>query len=566
MKKFRELTKRKDLPGVVLLTIIVLFPNIFLAVVGNDLSESLFAKIAFLSISFAIFFMPSLFLKAKVFFLIQGIFVLLAPIEIAHIYLNKIGITIGFMMAVFDTNMGESTEILYSMLPMLFVIFVVWFIYFFVAIKKINNSYLIPKPKHRLYISAGFLLIFCCMFMFYYQTAKKIVPKNQQFLVMDTAWTSFYLKFNKIYPCSFIWKTKEVIVLKEKIKQSQEDLKAFLFHAEKQKNIDEREIYVFVIGETARYSNFSINDYHRETSPLLEKIDNLVSFSNFYAEANLTSISLPMMLTRTTPQDAERYLTEKSFVDAFKEAGFKTYWIANQNSENGFVRRISKDADQEYFAIKDFDSADNFDENLWVYLDEILNKNDKKALIVIHTLGSHFRYNYRYPENFEEFKPNFKGAFNYNLISPENKELFINTYDNSILYTDYFLANTIEKIKKENAVSLFIYTSDHGENLFDTKENIVLHGGAKPTIFDIHVPLFIWSSPEYRNVYGQKWENIERNKDKKLSSDILFYSILDIADITFAEQKPERSITSEFLQEDSVRYMLTPDRKIQVFK
>jgi len=164
------------------------------------------------------------------------------------------------------------------------------------------------------------------------------------------------------------------------------------------------------------------------------------------------------------------------------------------------------------------------------------------------------------------FKPTFQGAFSYNLVSPENKELFVNTYDNSILYTDYFLANTIKKIEAQNAVSFFIYVSDHGENLYDTDENIALHAGAKPTKYDIHVPFFVWSSPKYQEIYPQKWNNVKENKDKKLSASILFHSMLDAADITFPEQNLEKSIASDLLKEDSVRYMITPDKTIQMFK
>ena len=269
--------KRKDLPWIILLTIIALFPNIYLAIVGYDLDDSFVSKIAFLCVSIIIFFIPVLFLKAKVFFLFQSIFLLLAaPIEIAHIHLNKTGITTGFLMAVFDTNFYEATEMLSSIIPFIIVVFIFWFIYFFITIKKINNSYLIPNLKYRIYISVGIILIFSCLFLYYYQMSKKIVPENEQFRVMNKTWSTFNSKFYKIYPCNFMLRTKNVIASKNEMKRQQEKLKTFSFQAKKQEEIEEREIYVFVIGETARYSSFSINGYERKTSPLLEKINNLV--------------------------------------------------------------------------------------------------------------------------------------------------------------------------------------------------------------------------------------------------------------------------------------------------
>ncbi|MCL1932282.1 MAG: sulfatase-like hydrolase/transferase, partial [Candidatus Azobacteroides sp.] len=132
-----------------------------------------------------------------------------------------------------------------------------------------------------------------------------------------------------------------------------------------------------------------------------------------------------------------------------------------------------------------------------------------------------------------------------------------------ILYTDFFLATTIQKLDSLNAVSALVYVADHGENLFDTPDNVVLHAGSKFTPYDLHVPFFVWTSDKYNLRYPKKEENLLRNKDKRLTSDCIFYSILDIADITFPEQNPEKSIASDLLKEDSVRYMINTDMKVQ---
>jgi len=559
---------KPDFYWILLLSCIVLFPNFYLAAVSSDLNGSFFWKISYLLISFVIFFTPSLFLKARYFFLLHGIFVLLAPIEIVHIYLNKMGIMTGFMIAVFDTNKNEVLEIFTSMLPIILVFLFIWVVYFFILFKKIKNRYIISDTKLRIAILAVFLFIFMSFFAYMYRIAYILTPKEEQHRVPNVALSFFTLKFEKIYPCSIILKSIYAIDINVNVKKNREELNKFSFNAEKQ-SIKEREIYVFVIGEAARYKNFSINGYERETSPLLSKTDGLVSYSNFYSGANFTNISLPLILTRATATDYYRWTKEKSFVDAFKEAGFKTYWIANQGAGNKFIRRISKDADEEFFETKNLEATNTYDQKLWIYLDKILNRNEEKVLIVIHSLGSHFRYNFRYPPNFEVFKPGFKDRSNYNnynLVVPENKQLFVNTYDNSILYTDYFLANTIKKIENQNTVAFFAYTSDHGENLFDTDENLVLHGSSEPTEFEIHVPLFIWSSKKYQEIYSEKWKNILANKDKKTSAKILFYSMLDAADITFPEQDLEQCFTSDFMKEDSVRYVLTPDMSVKSFK
>jgi glucan phosphoethanolaminetransferase (alkaline phosphatase superfamily) len=114
-----------------------------------------------------------------------------------------------------------------------------------------------------------------------------------------------------------------------------------------------------------------------------------------------------------------------------------------------------------------------------------------------------------------------------------------------------------------NVVSALAYVADHGENLFDTPENMVLHGGSKFTEYDLHVPFFVWTSEKYNLQYPEKTENLSRNKDKRLTSDCIFYSILDMADVTFPEQNLSKSITSEKLKQDSVRYMIDTNMEVR---
>ena len=490
-----------------------------------------------LIISCLFFVLPALFLRKRIFFIVQGLFVLLAPLEAAHIYLNRTPATSAFLLSIIDTNQDESFELLSAIkFPIVILILFLAF-YFFIAFVKISNTYFFKSTKIKL-IS---LLVFIGMIV--------------------TGYTVGYNK--KIYPYNLILRTSQVFVAKEEINEGKETMKNFKFDAVKKDSTDEREIYLFVIGETGRYSSYSINGYERNTSPMLAKTKNLISYTDFDSEANITTSSLPIILTRASAQDYKRSYVEKSFVDAFKEAGFKTYWIADQSANNKFIRRIAGDTDKECLLVVNFSDTTNLDEQLWPSLDKILARGDRKALIVLHTLGSHFRYNYRYPSSFEVFKPSLKGAFDYALISAKNKDLFVNTYDNSILYTDFFLAKTIQKIDSLRAVSALVYVADHGENLFDTKENIVFHGGSDYTPYDLHIPFFVWTSDEYNRQYPLKAESLEQNKDKKLSAHHIFYSMLDIANITFPGQVLSNSIASETLREDSVRYLINTNMEVE---
>jgi glucan phosphoethanolaminetransferase (alkaline phosphatase superfamily) len=523
---------------ITLLMLIILLPNICLIFYGTDNIGCSFLKILFyLGFSGLLYLLPFLFLKARTFFLLQGIFVLTAPFEIAHIYLNRMPLTSAFLLSIVDTNWEESTELLASIRVPIICLAFLWTLYFFVVFKKIDNTYFIRDKRIRIAAAVFFIL-----FVF-------------------TGYASGYNK--RVYPYNIILRSYQVFEAKREMDAGMKKIHDFKFGAQKIDSLEEKEVYVFVIGETGRYSSYSLNGYERETSPLLSQMENLISYSDFFSEANITTSSLSLLLTRASARDYGRSYVEKSFVDAFQEAGFKTYWISNQSANNKFVCRISKDADGEYFNKTSFKETDNFDEQLWGFLDKILARDENKILIVLHTLGSHFRYNFRYPNKYEVFKPSLKGTFDYALISVKNKQQFINTYDNSILYTDFFLSKTIQKIDSLRSVSALVYIADHGENLFDTEENIVFHGGSKYTEYDFHVPFFVWTSNEYKFHYPEKVENLLCNKDKKLCTESIFYSLLDMAHITFPEQIKEKSIASEHLKEDSLRFIINTNMETE---
>ncbi|MDR0546629.1 MAG: phosphoethanolamine transferase [Dysgonamonadaceae bacterium] len=545
-----------------ILSLIILIPNLFFLCYGSIFEGASTGKIiAYIGFASVLYLFPAIFLKARAFFLVFGLFVLAAPIEIAHIFLNRAPVSSAFLLAIFETNSGEALELLGMVKLPLSAYVLLCVFYFYIAIRKIKNEYFIPFKKIRRWLSgcfaiillAGYAILWMINYRTYRSTSMTLIKTNLH----------YQSSFGKTWPYSLVLQTYFWYDTKMRIKERRTLIRNFRFNARKANPVAEKEVYVLVIGETARYSNFSLNGYERETSPLLSKTPNLVSYSNMYSESNATNYSLPTFLTRASVLHYERYSIEKSLVDAFQEAGFKTYWIGNQSAIFSFVRRIAEDADGQYFNVTDFEAGSNYDEILWIPMQQFLSRNDEKVLIVLHTLGSHFRYNFRYPADFERFTPSLRGAYNTAMITKENRHLFVNAYDNSILYTDYFLATTIQKIDSLQAVSALVYLSDHGENLLDTDQRLTLHAGLLYSKYDFHIPFFVWTSDAYRRQYPEKTDAIFKNKDKKLSASHLFDSLLNMADISFPMQQINRSIASDSLREDSVRYIINTNLEVK---
>jgi len=540
------------------LFLLILLPNLFVTFLSTDLAGNLIKQIAYLFFSCLILILPALVFNARSYFLFLSVFFILSPLEIAHILLNRMPVTEGFMSAILNTNKMEAFELLSVMKGYIIAGLLLLVLYYWIVFKKIRNKLLLTR-KGKLIVGSIFVVFNISLWAtmwgmsdFRADNAHRLIDANSNLL----------RKYSKTYPFDLIVATLDVFEGRREVSEMEDKLKDFSFSSVKRNEINQREIYVLVIGEAARYGNFSVNGYNRPTSPSLEKHSGLISYQDVLSTGNLTGIVLPLLMTRATPLDPETAHREKALTDAFKESQFNVAWIANQSASDRFIQRITANADFTDFSTTDYDSANNYDGRLLGPLQEILGKGNGKQFIVIHTLGSHFRYNARYPDSFCRFTPALHDNTSYSGINISNKELLVNSYDNSIYYTDYVLNGIIQQLEKENAVSALIYLSDHGENLFDDSSHMSMHGSTEPSLYELHIPLFVWTSEKYNETWPEKVQRISKNRGEKISTTNLFHTMLDLADITYPSEQTVLSFVSPDFEPDTVRFVLTPDKRV----
>ena len=281
---------------------------------------------------------------------------------------------------------------------------------------------------------------------------------------------------------------------------------------------------VFIIGESLRASSMQVNGYERATTPLLCKEENAVSMSNIYSDYNLTHLSIPHFMTRSDEKHPDRAYNERSFISLMKRAGYSTAWFANQESIKSFVYFI-KECDRVKYVSSgkvSYIYEKWLDTDLLPYYDEELQRPAAHKLIILHTVGSHWYYNTHFTDEYEKYKP----ITDSKILSSNTFEQIRNSYDNSIVFSDYFWNQVINRLRNRNAV--LIYLSDHGECMGE--DGHFIHGSVdnEPQ----HLPgCFIWYSDEYARRYPQKVKSLRSNKDKRYKSYFLFHSILDAADI-----------------------------------
>ena len=528
--------------GICVLFTLLLLPIFYSLCVAVDLEYSILKKVAYVWVVLLLLLLPALFLKARAYFLIQGIFnFLFFPIDIASLYLNKQSTSSAFLQNILRTDIGEATELLVSLWPLCIVVGVLYVLYFVLAF-KVENQYLVPKKLRKVILISAVLAVVTGVTVF--TIYGKTRHKNRSILnEMSNAVQFCYIKLYKIYPYNLYLGLADIVSKQNYQKKLEEQVSTFSFGIKPQANGD-NPLYILVIGEAARYDHLSLNGYERNTTPLLQARKNLISYDSAYAQANLTSYSLPLIITRATADDADRAYREKSIVEAFQEAGYYSGYL-NKQLSSALETRIAKASDYAYQSNKEVDVENNYDIDLVAKLQECVS--DTSQFFVLHTMGSHFRYEYRYPAEFEQFTPVMGKSFSYLGISEENKSEFINAYDNTILYLDYFLNELIEYVDGLNRSAVIVYMSDHGESFWDDDKKLSLHGSYEISKYEFHVPMLVWYSDEYQLNNSQKVENIKQNKAKTISSDAIFYSMLDIAGIKEVTDST-KSICSEYLQ------------------
>jgi heptose-I-phosphate ethanolaminephosphotransferase len=280
---------------------------------------------------------------------------------------------------------------------------------------------------------------------------------------------------------------------------------------------DDNEIYVWIVGESSRPQNWSLFGYPRDTTPRLRSMPGIIPMPNVLTTAPQTSVAVPSMLSLQSITDWNSVLAHRSIVSAFNEAGFKTYWLSTQEVDSwaGFVPVVAAEAETRKYFDRALDG---------VLLDEFRRrlkaaKPGERLFFVIHTNGSHFEYNNRYPPEFDRFRT----------PGGTRRDQLVDAYDNSVLYSDWFVNEVIKTLAARNAPSALFYTSDHGENLLDDDKQLVGHVIGNQ--YDLPTAALIWLSEPLRARFPEMAEMAAVHATAKLSLSNFAHSLLDLAGI-----------------------------------
>ena len=301
---------------------------------------------------------------------------------------------------------------------------------------------------------------------------------------------------------------------------------------------------VLVIGESTNRQRMSLYGYPRKTTPELDKLkDQLSIFDNVITPRPYTIEALQQVLTFADEENPDLYLSTPSLVSMMKQAGYKTFWITNQQTmtkRNTMLTTFSEQADEQVYLNNNRNqNAAQYDGDVIEPFNKALADAAPRKLIVVHLLGTHMSYQYRYPPSFDKFQDR-------NGVPPgvrDDQVPTYNSYDNAVLYNDFVVSSLIKDYAKSDPNGFLLYLSDHGEDVFDSVGHSTLgRNENKPTAPMYTIPFMAWASPKWRETHDWSFAG---DLSRPYSSSHLIHTWADLAGLSFDELDRTKSLVSD---------------------
>ncbi len=320
------------------------------------------------------------------------------------------------------------------------------------------------------------------------------------------------------------------------------------------------EVHVLVVGESARRSSWSAYGYQRATTPYLDRLRGDAFFlQRAMADANLTSLAVPAILTGLTPAEILTLKPHGTLLDLAKEAGYSTAWLVNQDFDvsaslgiHADLLEFPPDPEAGFFGRHIPDEA-----LLPAYRRE-LARMGRSRFIGLHIMESHWEYYRRYPPSFQKYgTPGRLNTLSILLKGGSIAPDLTDAYDNSVLYTDWFLEQVIEEARRLQVPATVTFIPDHGESLPALDGGAAGHGQPFYNAAQFQIPAFVWVNDAYRAGHPRQVAALQANVAREIRSHDFFYTVADLLGITWPDARPERSFASaQFAPDSSGKYLV----------
>ena len=452
---------------------------------------------------------------------------ILAALQLVLLYMfGGSIIAVDMFTNLFTTNSTEAGELLSNIWPMVSFVVVLYLPVLYLAVHSLQQGFTIALATRRTAAIVGAVMVVagCATMQF------NVFPFN----VLENIYRS----------------VNEFVQVRRYPTLSAD----FKFEVKNHKEGYHREIYVMVIGEASRAANWQLYGYDRQTNPLLSAENDVVVYKNVVTQSNATHKSVPMILSPVSADNHSEIYERRGIVQLYKEAGFRTLVISCQAPNRGLVEIMCNEADQTIYMNGLHDGA------MLEPLRRAIEADTSDLFVVLHTYGSHFNYRERYTDEFSHFTPDDDVS-----ISKKNRERMVNAYDNSIIYTDWFLSEVIGTLREANACTAMFYCADHGEDLYDDSRARFLHSSPTITYYQTHVSCLGWYSQQWQALYPEKAAAAKANTLAPASTHSVFHTVAQLAPFESEYIKPSVSFVSGEFDYSAERHYLDDHCNAQLY-
>ena len=440
-------------------------------------------------------------------------------------------------------NFLRSTSVWFVALGAVYFVALVWIVY------KSAKQNVMWVGRTRLWVLAGGLLGFAAVLVAaqaWEQPQSDGEERDRFAMKQRPVWHD---RLEKVFPFDLALSGYRHVEDARELARFRDSNAAFVFGA-KPLPATAPELVVLVIGESSRADRWSLFGYNKPTTPLLDKMPNVFPFNDVVSVSAATRSSVPSMLARRPAVTADGLVAtvvEPSVTRLFSQSGYQTWWASNQSPSGFYENTIgfyAKEADNvRYVNPGAWGAFASLDEKLLPTLASALT-SPKPTFMVLHTMGSHFNYAYRYPESFDRFKPSLSRSLDFKRETVGLAVEASNSYDNSVAYTDAFLADVIGKLKATGRSAALMYMSDHADDL--EVDGCGSRGaGMRTSSTAYKVPAFLWLSDAYVAARPEIAKAATAAKGSRLRGDVVFDTLADLAGIT-VPPSPGRAAMSAF--------------------
>jgi len=303
---------------------------------------------------------------------------------------------------------------------------------------------------------------------------------------------------------------------------------------------------VLVLGESTTREHMHLYGYPRDTTPNLDALaasdKGLTVFSNVVSPRPYTIEVMQQILTFGDEQHPDRFLTDPSLINLMKQAGYKTFWITNQQTmtkRNTMLTTFSQQTDVPvYLNNQRNQNASQYDEVVLDPFEKALQDPAPNKFIIIHLLGTHMDYRYRYPNAFQHFSDRQGVPAK---LSPSEVETY-NFYDNAVRYNDHVVSSLIKRYSATTPNGFLLYLSDHGEDVYSSGDHDRLgRNEGAPTRPMYTIPFLLWTSPSWQAAHPR---DLQATANRAYSSSHLIHTLSDLAGLSYDLYEPAKSIVN----------------------